>query len=134
VLFGGRPLPERPLWVRLLIIVMFLGVAVPLARFAFTQLPALGLARKMTAEETAAALPSRLSWLPRNDAGRDIRCDEHRQTSDWSPERAGAWDYICTFAPQPRVSQKRVKVGVRVNHEGIAEMSAVYDLDARYVK
>lgn len=86
MLIGGRPLPERPLWVRLLTIVLVL------------------------------------------------RCDEHRKTTDWSPGRNGAWDYVCTCVPQSNISQQRLKVGVRVGHEAITDISQPYMLEAPYIK
>jgi hypothetical protein len=120
---------------RLVIVLMFISVAIPIGRFAFAQLPAFGIGpRQMTAEQTAAALPARLYWLRRDDPRRDVRCEEHSRTSDWSPARNGAWDYICTFVPQPEVSQKRNKVGVRVGREGITFVSSSYELETRYVK
>jgi hypothetical protein len=135
MLIGGRPLPERPLWVRMLTVLILLSIAIPLAKFAVAQRAAFGIVpRKMTAEETAAALPARLYWAPQNDPRRDVRCEEHSSTSDSSHGRAGAWDYICTFVPRPEVSQKRFKVGVRIGHERITDVSSPYELEARYVR
>jgi len=64
VLIGGRPLPERPLCVRLLTIFVVLSAAAPLIKGAYSALPLFGINRpaKMTAGETAAALPKRLEW------------------------------------------------------------------------
>jgi hypothetical protein len=135
VLIGGRPIPERPLWVRFVIVLAAISFAIPLVKFAYAQRAAFGiLPRKLTAEQTAAALPARLYWAPPNDPRRDVRCEEHSRTSDSSSGRTGAWDYICTFVPRPEVSQKRLKVGVRVRHDAITDVSTQYELDAGYVK
>jgi hypothetical protein len=121
--------------VRALTVLILLSVAIPLVKFAIDQRSAFGIVpRKMTAEQTAAALPARLPWAPQSDPRRDVRCEEHSRTSDWSPGRAGAWDYICTFVPRPEVSQQRLKVGVRVRHDAITDVSSEYVLEARYVK
>jgi hypothetical protein len=132
MLIGGRPLPERPPWVRLLTVAILLGAIAPLIRPAISALPLFGINRpdKMTAEETAAALPRRLSWR----LVKDIRCEEHKRTTDWTPERTGAWDYVCTFVAQQKSGPKGLKVGVRVGHETITELSPYYDLEARYIK
>ena len=132
VLIGGRPLPERPLWVRLLTILIVLSAVTPLVKFAYAQLPVLGINRpaKLTAEQTAAALPARLAYR----AIDDLRCVEHSRTTDASPGRAGAWDYVCTFVRQPPWNQQRFKVGVRVDHDTITDVSQLYDLEARYIK
>ena len=109
--------------------------SIPFVKFAYEQRAAFGiLPRKLTAERTAAALPARLYWAPQNDPRRDVRCEEHSRTSDSSSGRTGAWDYICTFVPRPEVSQKRLKVGVRVRHDAITDVSTQYELDAGYVK
>jgi hypothetical protein len=132
VLIGGRPVPP---WIRLLIILALLPQIVPAAKNAVAYLPAYGIGRpaKMTAEGAAAALPARLYWA-RPDAHSDIRCQAHRETSDWKPERAGAWDYICTFGPRPGTNPERVKVGVRVRGDAIVDVSSPYSLDAPYVR
>ena len=135
MLFGGRPIPERPLWMRALIVLVVVSVAIPLVQIAFAQRAAFGLGpRKLTAEQTARELPSRLYFVPRNHPGRDVRCEEHSRTSDASSGRAGAWDYICTFVARPDVSQQRLKVGVRVGHEHITDVSSPYELDVPYVR
>jgi hypothetical protein len=116
----------------LLTILIVLSAAAPLMKFAYAQLPVLGINRpaKLTAEETAAALPARLQWR----TVRDLRCEAHRQSTDWSPGRNGAWDYICTFVPQLVPHPRPLKVGVRVSHESITDISSSYELEARYVK
>jgi hypothetical protein len=132
VLFGGRPLPKLPTWVRVLIFLAFLRAALPLGKFALTQLPAMGftLKHKMTAEQTVAALARQRGW--ENASKRTIRCQDHAQTTDWSPERNGAWDYICTFGDPG--SPQGMKIGVRVGPDSIVATSSAYPLDAGYVK
>jgi hypothetical protein len=127
---GGRPLP------RLLAVAILLSAAAPFIRPAISALPLFGINRpaKMTAIETAAALPRRLGWARATAPELDVRCEEHERTTDWTPERKGAWDYVCTFAPPPKSSPKRFKVGVRVGHDTITDVSQPYELDARYIK
>jgi hypothetical protein len=134
MLFGGRPLPERPLWVRALTVAIFLAILIPFAKNAVGVLPAFGIGapRKLSAADTAEALKSRL-FGPPYDPRRDLRCEEHSKTSDATPERIGAWDYICTFGLQP-ISSKRMKVGVRVTDKGIETISQRYELTEPYVK
>lgn len=136
VLFGGRPLPERPLWVRLLTIVIVISAALPLLRFAISRLPAFGINRpsKMTAEETAAALPRRMPWKPANDPARDVRCEQYGKARDGSRGRTGGWDYVCTFVAQPKSSQARLKVGVLVGHDAIKLVSPPHELEAPRIR
>jgi hypothetical protein len=135
MLFGGRPIPKQSGPGRLLMILVLLSFLIPMGKFAVQQLPAFGMGRaKMSAERTALHLPRRLPWYPQNDPRRSVECKDYRITSDWTPDREDAWDYICTFVPQPRVSQQRLKVGVRVNHQTITHVSDQYELDVRYVK
>lgn len=118
-----------------LTVLLMVAFAIPLVQLAFAQRGALGLGpRKLTAEQTASLLPGRLYFGPPNDPRRDIRCEDHARTSDAADGRTGAWDYICTFAPDPNATQRRVKVGVRVGHERITDVSSQHELDARYVK
>jgi hypothetical protein len=88
----------------------------------------------MRAEETAAALPRRLGWAPAKAPELDVRCQEHQRTTDWTQQRNGAWDYVCTFAPPQKSSPKRFKLGVRVAHDTITEVSQPYELDAPVIK
>lgn len=135
MLIGGRPLPRFPWWVRLLIILALLSTA-PFVGVAIKRLPASGIKRpaKLTAEETAAALPKHLPLRPVDESARDIRCVEQSQTGDASRPRAGAWDYVCTFVAQPKTSSARLKVGVRVGSEGITCVSLPYGLKARHIR
>lgn len=65
----------------------------------------------------------------------DIRCQEHQETTDWSPERNGAWDYVCTIVAQPRSDNpKQVKVGVRVRHDSITDVSQPHEPEMRYIR
>jgi hypothetical protein len=132
VLFGGRPLPERPLWLRLLIVVVVIWAFTPLIRFAYERRSIFGInsPAKMTAEATAVALPKRLQWT----SVQNVRCEDHRQTTDWSPGRSGAWDYVCTFVPQLVQNPRTLKVGVRVEHQSIKDVSSSYELQERYIK
>ena len=130
MLIGGRPLP------RLLAVAILLSAAAPFIRPAISALPLFGINRpaKMTADETAAALPRRLGWAPAKTPQLDVRCEEHKRTTDWTPERNGAWDYVCTFSQPSTVSPKRLKLGVRVGHDTITDVSQPYELDALYLK
>jgi hypothetical protein len=132
VLFGGRPLPERPFWVRALTVVALLGLIIPLARSAYRHLPLFWPKRDtLTAEQTAAALPRHLPYRPFDAKGRDIRC-EANAGSNGSPNPP--WDFICTFVPNPDASSKRLKVGVSVRADQIAHVSRPEELDARRIR
>lgn len=133
MLVGGRPLPQRPLWVRALTVIVIVAAGIPLAQLAYEWRAPLGLGpRKLSAEETARLLPARL-YFP-NAARGDLRCEDHARTPDAADGRTGAWDFICTFAPDPNATHRRLKVGVRVGPERITDVSSPHELDAKYVK
>jgi hypothetical protein len=113
-------------------VIVLLGLLVPLARSAYRYLPLFWIKRDtLTAEQTAAALPRHLPYRPIDAEGRDIRC-EANPGSDGSPNPP--WDFICTFVPNPKISQKRLKVGVTVRQDEIAHVSPVHELDARRIR
>lgn len=136
VLIGGRPLPERPLWLRLLIVAVVLVGVAPLIKGAYAALPAFGINRpaKMTAEQTARALAARMPGIPANDPHRQVRCEEHARTTDWTPARNGAWDYICTVYPQAKSEQNGMRFGVRVGHDTITDRSSPHALADGYIR
>lgn len=108
-----------------------------MARFVSAYLPAFGVGApaKLTAEQTAAALPHRAALVPpRPDPRRDLRCEDHARTPDARNGREGAWDYLCTYIRRPDTGPERVQVGVRVDHHAIKEMSQEYALDAPHVR
>ena len=86
--------------------------------------------KKMTADQTVAAL-ARLPGY-QEVVKQNLRCQEHAQTTDWTPERNGAWDYICTFGELG--SPKGWKIGVRVGPDRIVSVSSVYELGGSYVR
>jgi hypothetical protein len=59
------------------------------------------------------------------DPRRDVTCDHAGSTT--------GWDYICTFVPNPSVSPKRAKFGVRMALGKIQGVSPMRELDARYI-
>lgn len=131
MLIGGRPLPERPFLVKVLTVCVFVMFALPLVPSAIPLMhlligPVFG-EQKLTADETAAA-------LNRRRPGRDAGCVEHRQSTDWTPVRDGAWDYICTYAVAPGTSTRRMKIGVRVGAGRIETTSRPHELDAQYIR
>jgi hypothetical protein len=66
VLIGGRPLSDFPRWVRLLVILALVSIGAPLVRPAISSLHVLKASwkSKMTAEQTAAALPRAVALDP----------------------------------------------------------------------
>jgi hypothetical protein len=121
MLFGGRPLPARPLWLRVVIVAVVLIVCAPLIKASTAVL--LDRFLKMSAEETARVLASHPRWGGATVGARDFRCE---------PGAAG-WHYVCTYLEQPRISQKRVKVGVHVDRRSITQLSLPHELNARYI-
>jgi hypothetical protein len=117
MLFGGRELPERPLWVRLLTVAAVLSMAAPLIRFSVGTLQDQFL--KMNLEDTQAVLashPFTSAVGPDRDpssASRnpDVRCE---------PGSDG-WDYFCSYTK----SGHRLRVGVRVGHRSIQQVRYV---------
>ena len=121
MLFGGRPLPERPLWLRVLIVAVVLIVCAPLIKSSTASV--LDRFLKMSAEETAHALASQPRWGGATVGARDFQCEPG----------ASGWHYVCTYLESPRVSQKRVKVGVHVGRSSITQVSLPHELNARYI-
>src|SRR5262245_114774 len=119
MLFGGRELPERPLWVRLLTIAFVLSVAWPVIKPGVTSLQDMFL--KMSAEETATLLARHPVGGPMPAADRDTRCE---------PGSDG-WDYVCSFNYQSK--QHRMKVGVQVGHQSFTRVSALHEMNARRI-
>jgi hypothetical protein len=121
MLFGGRPLPKRPLIVRLLIVGIVICLAAPIIGFSAAGL--LDQFAKMSSDEVEAQLASHPLWGATAGPQRDIRCEDGTR----------GWDYICTFAYRPQLSPKRMKVGVNVGHRSISYVSPPHELDARYI-
>ena len=120
MLFGGNPLPERPMWLRLLTVAMVLSVAWPLIGPTLDSLQDQFL--KMSADDTEVYLsvyPLRANTAIGPD--RDVRCEPGNDS----------WDYICTFAYR---NSLRGKVGVRVGHDHVKVVSIPHPLDARHIR
>lgn len=124
MLFGGRPLPKLPLWVRLLIALAVLTAFLPTIKSVAEVLPLPFV--KMTAKQTERALATTHPlWGNPSGPERDVRCEKGTDN----------WDYVCTLVVYPaKSSQKRVKVGVRVGYESLKQVSPPHDLDTRYIK
>jgi hypothetical protein len=86
--------------------------------------------KKMTADQTVAAFARLPGYgeVPKQN----LRCQDHKQTADWTPERNGAWDYICTFGELG--NPKSTMVGVRVGPDRIVSMSSPYEAGGGYVR
>jgi hypothetical protein len=119
MLFGGRELPERPLWLRLLTIAFVLSVAAPVIRPGVAALQ--DQFSKMSAEEAAAQLGKRSLWGAMPASDRDVRCE---------PGSDG-WDYVCSYFYQSK--QHRLKVGVRVGHGSLTSVSVPHEINARRI-
>ena len=125
MLFGGRPLPERSLTVRLLIIGVVLFAAWPIVTSAFAALS--DRFAKMPANEVEAALDKHPLWGATPAPARNTRCE--RST--------GNWDYVCTFVyatARGASTPKRMKVGVRVGSGKITRVSPPHDLSAKHIR
>ncbi len=117
MLFGGRELPERPLWVRLLTVAAVLSVAAPLIRFSVGSLQDQYL--KMSLEETQAVLAAHPFTkpvgpdrdLPSSTRDPEVRCEPG----------ADGWDYFCSYT----YGGHRLRVGVRVGHQSIQQVRYV---------
>jgi hypothetical protein len=120
VLFGGRELPERPLWVRLLTVALVLYVAWPVVKPGVASLQDMFL--KMSAEEAASQLGRRRSLFgPMPAPDPDVRCE---------PGSDG-WDYVCSYNYQSKLH--RVKVGVLAGHESLTRISAPHEMTAKRI-
>jgi len=127
MLFGGRDLPERPLWVQLLTIAAVLSMAAPLIRFSVGTLQDQFL--KMNLEDTQPVLASHFftsSVAPDRDpssASRnpDMRCEPG----------SGGWDYFCSYTN--RIGH-RLRAGVRVGHRSIQQVRYVQANPSRAIR
>ena len=122
MLIGGNPLPERPLWVRLLIVAMVLSAASPLIKSTAATLQDQFL--KMNAADTAVHLSTYPGLSMLSGRERRVQCE---------PGLDG-WDYVCTYANGVNgVKQLRRKVGVRVGHRSVTMVSAPHALEERRI-
>lgn len=110
------------MWLRLLIVAAVLLAASPIIKVAFARLGDRFV--KMSAEDVEAALAKPPFMIARGPET-DLQCEI---------SSARACDYICTYAYQPGVSTKRMKIGVRVAPRSIKHISPPHELDARVIR
>jgi len=123
MLFGGRPLPDRPPALRLVIILLVIYAASRSSTIRLSGDLLMDRFLKMSPEQVEVKLASVPLWGAAPGPERDVQCE---------PATRG-WDFICSFAYGPKALSKRLKVGVRVGRASIQKVSTPHELDARHI-